>query len=157
VWRLVAQREGQYEHSPCCRRANGFEAGGGLTGLVRFRRFACEEILERLFTSGEPALAENSPIQSIAITYPPRLINFAGMEWNWIILFFMSRLVAGFIFKARWNPGMRLLSFRQKHLGILGAALLVGGLVLFFPLRSRGVRRTGRWVCCLIFFLGPSF
>ena len=55
---------------------------------------------ERMFTSGEPALAENSPIQSIAITYPPRVINFAWMEWNWIALFFVVSLIAGFIFKS---------------------------------------------------------
>ena len=55
---------------------------------------------ERTFTSGEPALAENSPIQSIAIAYPPRVIGFAWMEWNWIVLFFVVSLIAGFIFKS---------------------------------------------------------
>ena len=29
-----------------------------------------------MFTSGEPALADNSPVQSIAINYPPRVISF---------------------------------------------------------------------------------
>ena len=55
---------------------------------------------ERLFSSGEPSLAENSPVQSIAITYPPRVINFAWTEWNWIVLFFVISLIAGFIFKS---------------------------------------------------------
>jgi hypothetical protein len=55
---------------------------------------------ERMFTSGEPALADNSPVQSIAINYPPRVIGFAWMEWNWIVLFFVVSLIAGFIFKS---------------------------------------------------------
>jgi general stress protein CsbA len=33
------------------------------------------------------------------VTYPPRVINFAWMEWNWIVLFFVVSLIAGFIFK----------------------------------------------------------
>ena len=55
---------------------------------------------ERIFTSGEPALADNSPVQSIAINYPPREISFAWMQWNWIVLFFVVSLIAGFIFKS---------------------------------------------------------
>ena len=55
---------------------------------------------ERIFTSGEPALADNSPVQSIAINYPPREISFAWTEWNWIVLFFVVSLIAGFIFKS---------------------------------------------------------
>jgi hypothetical protein len=53
-----------------------------------------------MLTSGEPALAENSPIQSIAVTYSPRVIGFAWTEWNWIVLFFVVSLIAGFIFKS---------------------------------------------------------
>ena len=55
---------------------------------------------ERMFTSGEPALADNSVVQSIAINYPPREITFAWMEWNWIVLFFVVSFIAGFIFKS---------------------------------------------------------
>ncbi len=101
VWRLVAQREGQYDIHL---------AAGGQTvskqvvvslGLARVSPVRLRgSFWERLFTSGEPALAENTPIQSIAIIYPPRLINFVGMEWNWIVLFFVVSLVAGFVFKS---------------------------------------------------------
>jgi hypothetical protein len=52
-----------------------------------------------MLVSGEPALPDSSPIQSIAVTYLPRNINFAWLEWNWIILFFVLSMVAGFIFK----------------------------------------------------------
>ena len=54
---------------------------------------------ERLFVSGEPALTGNNPIQSIAVQYPERNIAFAGFEWNWIWLFFVLSLAAGFLFK----------------------------------------------------------
>jgi uncharacterized membrane protein (DUF106 family) len=101
VWRLVAQREGQYD-------IHIVAAGQTLSkhvvvspGLARISAVRLRgKVWERMFTSGEPALAENSPIQSIAITYPPRVINFAWMEWNWIALFFVVSLIAGFIFKS---------------------------------------------------------
>jgi hypothetical protein len=101
VWRLVAQREGQYDIHL---------AAGGQTvskqvvvspGLARVSPVRLRgNFWERVFTSSEPALDENSPIQSIAITYPPRVIHFAWMEWNWIVLFFVVSLVAGFVFKS---------------------------------------------------------
>ena len=55
---------------------------------------------ERMFTSGEAALADNSPVQSITVNYPPREISFAWMQWNWIVLFFVVSLIAGFVFKS---------------------------------------------------------
>ncbi len=101
VWRLVAQREGQYDiHIAAVGQTVSKQVlvSRGLARIspVRLRG----NFWERMFTSGEPALADNSPIQSIAITYPPRVINFAWMEWNWIVLFFVVSLIAGFIFKS---------------------------------------------------------
>jgi len=101
VWRLVAQREGQYDiHIAAVGQTVSKQVlvSPGLARIspVRLRG----NFWERMFTSGEPALADNSPIQSIAITYPPRVINFAWMEWNWIVLFFVVSLIAGFIFKS---------------------------------------------------------
>ncbi len=101
VWRLVAQREGQYDIHIA---AAGQTVSKQVVVSPRLARVSPARIRgkfwERIFTSGEPALAENSPIESIAITYPPRAINFAGMEWNWIVLFFVVSLIAGFIFKS---------------------------------------------------------
>ena len=101
VWRLVAQHDGQYDVRI---------AAGGQTvskqvvvsqGLARISPVRMRgRLWERIFTSGEPALADNSAIQSISVTYPPRIINFAWMEWNWIVLFFVISLIAGFIFKS---------------------------------------------------------
>jgi hypothetical protein len=100
VWRLVAEKNGTYDLDV---------AAGGQTlakqvvvspdvirlSPVRLR----DQFWERIFTSGEPALPDSSPIQSIAVTYLPRNIEFAWVEWNWIVLFFVLSLVAGFIFK----------------------------------------------------------
>ena len=52
-----------------------------------------------MFSSAEPALPENSPIESISINYPDRNIEIAGYGMNWIWLFFILSMVAGFIFK----------------------------------------------------------
>jgi hypothetical protein len=101
AWRVVAQREGTYDIHI---------AAGGQTvskqvvvspGLARISPVRLQgNFWERMFTSGEPALADNSPVQSIAISYQPRVISFAWMEWNWIVLFFVVSLIAGFIFKS---------------------------------------------------------
>lgn len=101
VWRVAAQREGQYEIKIAVAGKTASKQIVVSPGLARISPVRLRgEFWERMFASGEPALAENSPIQSIAITYPPRIINFAWMEWNWIVLFFVVSLIAGFIFKS---------------------------------------------------------
>ena len=52
-----------------------------------------------MFSSAEPELPENSPIETISINYPDRDIDIAGYGINWIWLFFILSMVAGFIFK----------------------------------------------------------
>ncbi len=101
VWRVLAGSAGQYDIQVSA-------AGGTVSkqvvvspGLVRVSRVRLRgNFWERMFTSGESALADNSPLQSITISYSPRVIGFAWMEWNWIILFFVVSLIAGFIFKS---------------------------------------------------------
>jgi len=101
VWRVVAQREGQFDIHIAAAGQTASKQVVVSPGLARVSPVRLRgNFWERVITSGEPALAENSPIQSIAITYPPRVINFAWMEWNWIVLFFVISLVAGFIFKS---------------------------------------------------------
>jgi len=101
VWRLVAQRVGQYDIHIAAAGQTVSKQVVVSPGLARVSPVRLRgNFWGRMFTSGEPAVAENSPIQSIAITYPPRVINFAWMEWNWIVLFFVVSLIAGFIFKS---------------------------------------------------------
>jgi hypothetical protein len=52
-----------------------------------------------MFTSAESSLPDNSPIESISINYADRNIAIAGYGMNWIWLFFILSMIAGFIFK----------------------------------------------------------
>jgi uncharacterized membrane protein (DUF106 family) len=100
VWRLVASREGKYgvkiadgggsaEKTVC--------VGNDLPRISTIRLRG--HFWERMFSSAEAALPENSPIESISINYADRNIEIAGYGMNWIWLFFILSMVAGFIFK----------------------------------------------------------
>ena len=101
VWRVVAERDGEYD-------ANVSAAGQSLSKRVvvssQMARLSPVRLRgqfwRRLFESGEPALPGDSPIQEIAVNYPARSIPFAWIDWNWIWLFFVLSLVAGFFFKS---------------------------------------------------------
>jgi uncharacterized membrane protein (DUF106 family) len=100
VWRLVGSKEGKYEMKIATAgqaAAKVVCVGSGLARIstVRLRG----HFWERMFSSAEPALPENSPIESISINYPDRNIEIAGYGMNWIWLFFILSMVAGFIFK----------------------------------------------------------
>lgn len=100
VWRVVAEREGRYDINVATASQTVSKQVVVSTGLVRVSPVRLRDnFWERMLTSGEPALADNSPIQSIRVTYPQRVIGFAWLEWNWIVLFFVLSLIAGFIFK----------------------------------------------------------
>ena len=101
VWRVVAERDGQYEIKIAAAGQTVSKQVVVSPGLARVSPVRLKDnFWERMLTSGESALAENSPVQSITISYPPRVISFAWMEWNWIVLFFVVSLIAGFIFKS---------------------------------------------------------
>jgi uncharacterized membrane protein (DUF106 family) len=109
VWRLVANQEGEYEVKIA---TGGQSATPGVTTVTKTVRVSSQlarvspvrlrdHFWERMFSSGESALPENSPIESIAVDYPERNIplGIAGYEMNWIWLFFILSMIAGFIFK----------------------------------------------------------
>jgi uncharacterized membrane protein (DUF106 family) len=100
VWRLAGSKEGKYEMKIAAGGQTATKAvcvGSDLPRIstVRLRG----QFWERMFSSAEPALPENSLIQSISINYPDRNIEIAGYGMNWIWLFFILSMVAGFIFK----------------------------------------------------------
>jgi uncharacterized membrane protein (DUF106 family) len=100
VWRLVGSKEGKYEVRVAAggqSAAKAVRVGDGLLRIstVRLRG----HFWERMFWSAEPALPENTPFDSISINYPDRYIDVAGYGMNWIWLFFILSMVAGFIFK----------------------------------------------------------
>ncbi len=100
VWRLAGSKEGKYEVQVAAVGQSATKSvcvGGDLPRIstVRLRgRF-----WRRMFSSAEPELPENSPIETISINYPDRDIDIAGYGINWIWLFFILSMVAGFIFK----------------------------------------------------------
>jgi uncharacterized membrane protein (DUF106 family) len=101
AWRLMAAKDGDYDIEVIAD-GQGFSkrtvvsSGVPRVSPVRLRgRF-----WERVLVSGEPALPDSSPIQSIEVSYPARSIHFAWLDWNWIWLFFVLSLVAGFFFKS---------------------------------------------------------
>ena len=101
VWRVVANKQGAFD-------VNVATAGQTFAKKVvvspEMNRISLSRMRapywERLFSSSEPALPDNSPIKAIDVNYPERSYQFAWMEWNWIVLFFVLSLVAGFIFKS---------------------------------------------------------
>jgi hypothetical protein len=100
AWRVVAEKAGDYMVN--VQTSDGtfskrVVVGSSLSRLssVRLRG----KFWERIFVSGEPALPENNLIEAIDVQYPSRNIAFAGFKWNWIWLFFVLSLVAGFFFK----------------------------------------------------------
>ena len=101
AWRIVSARAGDYivniqvSDQTFSKR---LVVGSGLSRLssVRLRG----KFWERIFVSGEPALPDNRFIEAIEVQYPARNITFAWIEWNWIWLFFVLSLAAGFLFKS---------------------------------------------------------
>jgi uncharacterized membrane protein (DUF106 family) len=101
VWRLVADKDGTYDIKVASAGqtfAKKVVVAGDVSRISLSRMRA--PYWKRLFSSSEPALPESSPIQAIDVTYPARNIEFAWTEWNWIVLFFVLSLVAGFVFKS---------------------------------------------------------
>jgi uncharacterized membrane protein (DUF106 family) len=100
VWRLVGSKEGKYEVKIAVAGQSAAKAvcvGGDLPRIstVRLRG----HFWERMLSSAESVLPETSPIESISINYPARNIEVAGYGMNWIWLFFILSMAAGFIFK----------------------------------------------------------
>ena len=100
AWRVVANREGRYNVAIV---ADGQVSSKQVVVSSQLSRISPVRLRgtfwTRMFESGESALAPSSPIRSISIQYPSREMTFIGWQWNWIALFFVLSLVAGFFFK----------------------------------------------------------
>jgi hypothetical protein len=100
-WRIVASKEGHYDANIKIDDQSFAKQVIVSRELARLSPVRLRgSFWKRLFTSAEPALPENSTIQSIAVQYPERVINFAWLQWNWIWLFFVLSMAAGFLFKS---------------------------------------------------------
>lgn len=100
IWRLSAQGGGLYDLGIAVNEQTVSKRVVVSSELARLSPVRLRgRLWERFFVSGEAAVPESIPIQSIAVNYPDRTINFAWMEWNWVWLFFVLSLIAGFFFK----------------------------------------------------------
>ena len=122
-----------------------------------FRRSDCEDnFWERMFTSGEPALADNSPVQSIAINYPPREISFRldGVELDCAVLCGVADRRFHFQ-ECAGDSGMKLRVIAHEHGPAQSAPLLL--LIVCarpaLPPAQRSLRRPGRGICRPVVFL----
>ncbi len=101
VWRVIADKEGKYNINIVIGGqmfSKEVRVSQDLTSIspARLR----DRFWARLVSSAEPALPQDSPIQSIEVSYPTRSIDLGWFQWNWIVLFFVLSIVAGFIFKS---------------------------------------------------------
>ncbi len=101
AWRLEANHPGQFSvdvtaGSETASKAVVVSASLERISPVRLRG----NVWERMLSSAEPALPEDGTIQSISVSYPEQNIVLFGMKWNWLVLFFVVSLAAGFIFKS---------------------------------------------------------
>jgi hypothetical protein len=100
VWRVVATDPGKYDVKIGVSGQMFPKTVSVSTGLERLSSVRVRGgFWERMLYSAEAALPAASPLQSIIVAYPARNIPFAGFQWNWIWLFFVLSLLAGFLFK----------------------------------------------------------
>lgn len=100
VWRLTARQNGDYEIKVVAGAENAAKTVRVSQELARVSPVRLRgHFLERMFTSGEAALSGGGAIEAISVNYPERNIDVAGYEMNWIWLFFILSMVAGFLFK----------------------------------------------------------
>ena len=100
VWRLAAQHDGDYEIKVVSGPESAAKTVRVSKELSRVSGLRLRgHVLERLFSSGEGALPDGGTIEAISVNYPERNIEIAGYEMNWIWVFFILSMVAGFLFK----------------------------------------------------------
>ncbi|HZQ70314.1 MAG TPA: hypothetical protein VFA68_17440 [Terriglobales bacterium] len=99
VWRVTADKIGAFDVNVAASGqiyTKRVVVSPGISRLSLERLRA--PLWQRYFSSAEPEL-QDGPVSSIAVTYPTRSLRFAWMDWNWIVLFFVLSMIAGFLFK----------------------------------------------------------
>ena len=100
VWRLAGSQPGKYVVKVVTGGQTAEKTVSVGNDVPRISTIRLRgQFWNRMWSSAEPALPEASPIESISINYPDRDIQIAGYGMNWIWLFFILSMVAGFIFK----------------------------------------------------------
>jgi hypothetical protein len=100
VWRLRAEEAGHYEVKVSAGAQSAAKTICVGTGLARISPVRLRgQFWNRMLSSAEPAISADSPIEAISVNYPDRNIEIAGYGINWIVLFFVLSMIAGFAFK----------------------------------------------------------
>jgi hypothetical protein len=99
VWRVTADKDGAYDVNVAASGQTFTKRVVVASGVSRLSLERLRAPLwERYFSSSEAQLPDG-PVSSIAVTYPIRSLHFAWIDWNWILLFFVLSMIAGFLFK----------------------------------------------------------
>lgn len=102
IWRLVAAQDGSYDVKILVGGESAIKTVRVSSALAQVSPERLRgHFWERILLSGESALPADGPIESVTVDYPDRNIplGFAGCQMNWIWLFFILSMIAGFIFK----------------------------------------------------------
>lgn len=99
IWRVSPQREGNYDITVRVGEQSISKSVVVGSGMAKLSPLRTAGHWDRWLSSAEPALPANSSVRTIEVAYPVRDVPLAGFEWNWIWLFFVLSLVAGFFFK----------------------------------------------------------
>jgi hypothetical protein len=98
AWRLVAEREGDFEVGVEIDGAPPVTKTMRVTGeIVRLSPVRVEaSFLSQLIYPAEPPLPADGPIQAIHVDYPDREISVLGLGMHWMIPFFVLSIAFAF-------------------------------------------------------------
>jgi hypothetical protein len=109
TWRIAAEKPGDYDLAVALdgqRFTKSVEVAQGL--VRRSPRRVSAGFLDQLLYPAEDPLPADSPIESIAVGYPPADTTFFGgaSEWRWMIDFFVLSAVFAFALRGRFGVNL---------------------------------------------------
>ena len=102
AWRLRAQQWGDYELK---LNVDGQEYSKTAQVSPQVRRRSPERLeptfLNQLLYPAEPPLPKESPLASIALSYPEASVSIFGWQLNWLVAFFLLSIAFAFALRRR--------------------------------------------------------
>jgi hypothetical protein len=94
VWRIAADTPGDYELAASV-------GGSVFTKTIRVSNAVVRRspvrrdgaFVNQLLYPAEPPLADDGPVESIAVTYPRREVDVLGLRLHWLFVFFALSMV----------------------------------------------------------------
>jgi len=99
-WRISARKAGNYElifHVNGKKYSKSLHAEEGLP-VISVERVG-SSFVSLLLNHSEPRLPEDSPFISLHVLYPDRTLKIMGLEFHWVIWFFIFSIIVSFAFK----------------------------------------------------------